>query len=47
MSKDILKKASKSVKMYKYKNPRTGEIFLYERPGVYKKDGVILQLVEE
>lgn len=27
---------------YKYENPKTGEIFFYNRKGVYRKDGVIL-----
>jgi len=27
---------------YKYRNPKTGEVFTYTRRGLYKKDGVIL-----
>lgn len=27
---------------YKYKDPRTGEIFIFERKGVYRKNGRIL-----
>jgi len=30
---------------YKYRNPKTGEVFIYERKGVYKKDGVTLVFV--
>ena len=27
---------------YKYQNPKTGEVFIYSRRGIYKKDGVML-----
>ncbi len=27
---------------YKYKNPKTGEIFRYSRKGIYRKDGTVL-----
>ena len=27
---------------YKYRHPKTGEVFTYTRRGLYKKDGVIL-----
>ena len=27
---------------FKYENPKTGEIFLYQRKGTYKKDGTVL-----
>tara|TARA_R100001244_G_scaffold131176_2_gene104117 strand:+ start:213 stop:545 length:333 start_codon:yes stop_codon:yes gene_type:complete len=31
-----------TVAAYLYENPRTGEIFTYDRQGVHKKDGVFL-----
>ena len=27
---------------YKYRNPKTGEIFTYKRKGIYRKDGTVL-----
>ena len=27
---------------YKYRNPKTGEIFTYTRKGIYRKDGTVL-----
>tara|TARA_R100000008_G_scaffold76769_1_gene56814 strand:+ start:49 stop:372 length:324 start_codon:yes stop_codon:yes gene_type:complete len=27
---------------YKYRNPKTGEVFTYTRRGLHKKDGVVL-----
>ena len=27
---------------YKYRNPKTGEIFTYTRKGIYRKDGAVL-----
>ena len=27
---------------YKYRNPKTGEIFTYTRKGIYRKDGTLL-----
>ncbi len=27
---------------YQYQHPKTGEIFTYQRQGVYKKDGITL-----
>lgn len=32
---------------YKYRNPKTGEVFLYDRPGPHKKDGIYLIKAEE
>ena len=37
-SKEAWKKAQ-SVKEYKYRDPKTGEIYIYDKPGSYKKDG--------
>src|SRR5210317_668910 len=37
-SKEAWKKAQ-SVKEYKYRDPKTGEIYIYDKPGAYKKDG--------
>jgi hypothetical protein len=37
-SPEEIKKAQ-SDKEYKYKDPKTGEIYTYQRPGAYKKDG--------
>jgi hypothetical protein len=37
-SPEEIKKAQ-SDKEYKYKDPKTGEIYIYQRPGAYKKDG--------
>lgn len=34
-------------KKFKYEDPKTGEIFTYNRKGVYKKDGRFLVFVEE
>lgn len=31
--------------IYVYKNPRTGELFFFERQGIYRKDGTVLVLV--
>ena len=27
---------------YKYRNPKTGEVFTYTRKGIYRKDGTVL-----
>ena len=27
---------------YKYRNPKTGEVFTYTGKGIYKKDGTVL-----
>jgi|TARA_R100000306_G_scaffold81_1_gene75 hypothetical protein len=27
---------------YKYRNPKTGEVFTYTRKGIYRKDGTLL-----
>ena len=32
-------------KVYKYENPRTGQIYEYNRTGYYVKDGVVLRLL--
>ena len=35
----ILDEVDKSLaKTYKYKNPKTGQVFEYKRPGIYKDD---------
>ena len=31
-----------TVANYKYRNPKTGEIFTYTRKGIYRKDGTLL-----
>lgn len=36
---------SKAEAVYKYEDPKTGEIFTYRRKGLYKKDGRVLKLV--
>ena len=40
-SKEAWKRAQ-STKEYKYRNPKTGEVYTYDRPGPHKKDGVYL-----
>ena len=37
---------SKAKAVYKYEDPKTGEIFTYRRKGLYKKDGRVLKLVK-
>ena len=34
-------------KIYKYENPRTGQIYEYNRTGYYVKDGVVLRLLPD
>ena len=34
--------AEDAVGNYKYRNPKTGEIFTYTRKGIYRKDGTLL-----
>ena len=38
------KKGSGTKAAYKYKDPKTGQVYEYERGGVYKKDGRTLML---
>ena len=43
--KNIADEVSKSLsgQVFKYKNPKTGKVFEYDRPGVYKdEDGTFL-----
>ena len=40
------KKGSGTTAAYKYKDPKTGQVYEYERRGVYKKDGRTLMLVK-
>jgi len=39
---ELLRKDKKSEGAYKYENPKTGEVFTFNRQGNYKKDGVML-----
>ena len=34
--------AEDSAGAYRYENPKTGEVFIYSRKGVYRKDGTAL-----
>ena len=31
-----------AVRLYEYKDPKTGEVYTYEQPGIYKKNGRFL-----
>ena len=40
--KDGVDEDEDTIGNYKYRNPKTGEIFTYTRKGIYRKDGTLL-----
>jgi len=38
--KSLFEQVDESIaKVFKYKNPKTGQVFQYDRPGIYENEG--------